>query len=288
MQGLKDLDHLPRFSASRRWAMAALALTILLVIFVRLRLLQIPLERDEGEYAYAGQLMLEGIPPYKLAFNIKLPGTYAAYAGLMGMFGQTTAGIHFGFLLVNLASLALLFLSARRLLDAESAVIACVCYALFSLSPGVLGLEGHATHLVMLMALVGFWLLLKARASERTWGFWWSGLCFGLSFLCKQPGLFFAMFGAVVLLRDAAEAPASERAARLLRIAILGVGAALPFVLTCLWMWQSGTFQRFWFWTIVYAPFHSGHLREEEVWWQLDDFTRRGGALELWAVVAAA
>src|SRR5580658_745674 len=127
MQGLKDLDHLPRFSASRRWAMAALALTILLVIFVRLRLLQIPLERDEGEYAYAGQLILEGIPPYKLAYNMKLPGTYASYAAIMAFFGQTTAGIHFGFLLVNLGALALLFFIARRLLDVSHAVVACVC-----------------------------------------------------------------------------------------------------------------------------------------------------------------
>jgi len=50
------------------------------VIAIRIRLLGIPLERDEGEYAYAGQLMLQGIPPYKLAYNMKFPGTYAAYA----------------------------------------------------------------------------------------------------------------------------------------------------------------------------------------------------------------
>lgn len=33
---------------------------------LRLRLLDLPLERDEGEYAYAGQLLLQGIPPYAL------------------------------------------------------------------------------------------------------------------------------------------------------------------------------------------------------------------------------
>ena len=38
-----------------------------LVAVARLRLLNFPLERDEGEYAYAGQLMLQGIPPYELA-----------------------------------------------------------------------------------------------------------------------------------------------------------------------------------------------------------------------------
>ena len=54
---------------------------------VRYRLLAFPLDRDEGEYAYAGQLLLEGVPPYKFAYNMKLPGTYLAYAGLMAVFG---------------------------------------------------------------------------------------------------------------------------------------------------------------------------------------------------------
>ena len=45
-----------------------------MVVFIRIRFLAIPLERDEGEYAYAGQLMLQGIPPYRLAYNMKFPG----------------------------------------------------------------------------------------------------------------------------------------------------------------------------------------------------------------------
>jgi hypothetical protein len=270
------------------WVTVALAVAVLLAVTVRLRLLSIPLERDEGEYAYAGQLMLEGIPPYKLAFNIKLPGTYAAYAALMGLFGQTTVGIHLGFLLVNLATLTLLFLIARRLLDAAQAAIACVCYVLFSLSPGVLGLQGHATHLVVFTALGGLWLLLRARASGRSWTCCWSGMLFGLSFLCKQPGIFFGMFGGAILLRDAAQAPAAERARGLRHLGIFCLGVALPFLVTCLWMWRAGTFQRFWFWTMVYAPFHAGNLSEEVVWWQLNEFSRRAGALEWWGLAAAA
>jgi len=270
------------------WIAVALVMAVLLSLSVRLRLLSIPLERDEGEYAYAGQLMLEGIPPYKLAFNIKLPGTYAAYAAMMGLFGQTTAGIHLGFLAVNLATLALLFLIARRLLDAAQAAIAGVCYALFSLSPGVLGLQGHATHMVVLMALGGWWLLLRTRASGRVWTCAWSGLLFGLSFLCKQPGIFFAMFGGALLLRDVAQAPASERARRLRHLGIFCAGVAIPFLATCLWMWRAGTFHRFWFWTMVYAPFHAGNLNEEAVWWQLNEVSRRAAALEWWGLAAAA
>ncbi len=46
---------------------ALVVIVFALVIAIRIRLLRIPLERDEGEYAYAGQLMLQGIPPSKLA-----------------------------------------------------------------------------------------------------------------------------------------------------------------------------------------------------------------------------
>jgi hypothetical protein len=73
----------------------------------QIRLLGIPLERDEGEYAYAGQLILQGIPPCNLAYNMKFPGTYAAYAAIMSIFGQTITGIHLGLLLINAATVVL-------------------------------------------------------------------------------------------------------------------------------------------------------------------------------------
>ncbi len=56
------------------WRRLLLLLLLAAVCAIRLRFLQMPLDRDEGEYAYAGQLMLAGIPPYKLAYNMKLPG----------------------------------------------------------------------------------------------------------------------------------------------------------------------------------------------------------------------
>jgi len=96
------------------WALAIIAFT--LVIVIRIRLLGIPLERDGGEYAYAGQLILQGIPPYKLAYNMKFSGTYAAYAVIMSIFGQTIHAIHLGLLLVNVATIALIFLVGRRLM----------------------------------------------------------------------------------------------------------------------------------------------------------------------------
>jgi hypothetical protein len=267
--------------------MVALAIAVILVIVVRVRLLPIPLERDEGEYAYSGQLLLDGIPPYKLAYNMKLPGTYACYAAIMAVFGQTTGGIHLGFLLVNLGALALLFFIARRLLDFAHAALACVCYALLAMCPGVLGLEGHATHLVVLAALAGLLLLLKARDFGRLWGFGLSGMAFGLAFVCKQPGLFFGLFGVAILLRDLIVAAPPERGKRIRSIVWFGTGFALPFLLTCLLLTWAGTFDRFWFWTVVYVRVHAGLLNWRVGLLDLADFNRKAGALR-WSWMPAA
>jgi hypothetical protein len=207
-----------------------LGMTILLVVFVRVRLRDMPLERDEGEYAYAGQLILQGVPPYKEVYNMKLPGTYLAYSAIMAVLGQTCSGIHLGLLVVNVASILLLFFIGRRLLDETAGIVAAAVYALTSLSPSVLGLAGHATHFVVLPALGGILLLLKATdglerarrgggaGSDRSDGsegglrrpkssafrtphsaLFWSGFLFGLAFLAKQHGVFFGVFGGLYL-----------------------------------------------------------------------------------------
>src|SRR5436853_5934879 len=95
------------------------AILLVVVIFfgvIRWRLADVPLERDEGEYAYAGQLILDGVPPYTLEYNMKFPGTYYAYAGMEAIFGQTPRGIREGLLLVNVATIVLIFLLGRRLI----------------------------------------------------------------------------------------------------------------------------------------------------------------------------
>src|SRR5215467_1823348 len=117
-------ERLRNILRHRAWIIVGL--TILLVFAIRVRLRQMPLERDEGEYAYAGQLILHGVPPYKEAYNMKLPGTYAAYAVIMAVFGQTPGGIHTGLALVNAASIILIYLIGRKLLDEITGVVAAV------------------------------------------------------------------------------------------------------------------------------------------------------------------
>lgn len=65
--------------ASKHAALLCVVAALVFLAGVRLRLADVPLERDEGEYAYAGQLILDGIPPYRLAYNMKFPGAYYAF-----------------------------------------------------------------------------------------------------------------------------------------------------------------------------------------------------------------
>lgn len=240
----------PHFS--RYWRYGLVLAVILLFAFIRVRLRDMPLERDEGEYAYAGQLILQGIPPYQLAYNMKLPGSYAAYAVILSVFGQTPAGIHYGLLLVNAATTLLVFLLAARLFGSLAGVVAGATYALLSSSPSVLGLAGHATHFVVLPAVAGILLLLKAIEQKRTWLFFWSGLLLGLAFVMKQPGMLFPFFAGLYLLKTESSPPIDYRGlAR--RLGVLALGVVLPFALTCLLMLRAGVFRKFWFWTFSYA-----------------------------------
>lgn len=229
-----------------------LAVVLLLTFAVRFHLRNLPLERDEGEYAYAGQLMLQGIPPYKLAYNMKLPGTYAAYAVILALFGQTAAGVHLGLLAVNLITIVLIFLLAKRVAGELAALASAAACSLLSLGPSVLGFAGHATHFVVMLALAGVLLLLEAVDRNRLWLFCASGAAFGFAFLMKQPGLMFAIFGGLYIV---ASAPSKELNWRSLgqKLATFSAGVVLPFAITCFWLWRAGVFCTFWFWTFSYA-----------------------------------
>ena len=234
------------------WVLAVIVFG--LVLTIRIRLLGIPLERDEGEYAYAGQLMLQGIPPYKLAYNMKLPGTYAAYAAIMSIFGQTILGIHLGLLLVNAVTIALIFFVGRRLIDSTTGIAAAMGYAVLSVSPSVLGLAAHATNFVMVVVLGGTLLILKLSESERHAfkRLSASGLLFGIGALMKQPALLFIPFGAIHLLWNDVHRRFGLKKI-VLRNLIFGISAILPLGITCLILWYAGVLDKFWFWTIKYA-----------------------------------
>lgn len=239
---------------SSRWVTLLVLLAILtFVAWTRIRLLSVPFERDEGEYAYMGQLINQGVPPYVAAYNMKLPGTYGLNALFLRLFGDRAEAVRIGLLLVNSASIVLVFLLARGLTGATGGLAAAVAYAAMTLSPTVYGTFAHATHFVVVFALAGLVVLGHALRSGRGGLFPIAGALFGLSVLMKQNGAFFAALGVgQIVWTEWSARPRDFRRGRM-RVGLFLLGAALPLVATGLVLDASGAWSRFWFWVVSYA-----------------------------------
>ena len=84
--------------------MLVLVLAVAIAVYLRLNLLNIPFDRDEGEYAYAGQQILQGNLPYDVIYNMKFPGVYYMYAAVFAVFGESIAAVRFTGLCLHLAT----------------------------------------------------------------------------------------------------------------------------------------------------------------------------------------
>jgi len=233
------------------WAL--LALVLFLAGSVRSRVTGAPLERDEGEYAYMGQLMLQGVPPYAEAYNMKLPGIYVAYAAVLAVFGETREGIHQGLLVVNAFTTVLVFLLARRLLARAGALVAASAFAFLSLSYGVQGVFANAEHFVLPPAVAGLWFLHAGVQRGRLAWIGASGFLLGLAFVVKQHGIAFPAFGGVYLLAEELRRRPRDPRGSATRLGVFALAAALPFGIACAWLAFAGVFDTFWFWCIRYA-----------------------------------
>lgn len=229
------------------------SLVLVVVACVRIRLLAVPLERDEGEFAYMGQLLLKGFPPFTYAYTMKLPGVSIVYALGMYLFGQSPAGIHLGLLVINFICIALVYLVATRLFDSTTALVSCATYAVLSLSQSVLGIFAHATHLVMLFSLTGLLILLYALDSGRRQFLFVSGLCFGLAVTMKQHALLLALLPLFYCVRSVWRKPVTGRKFSFGAFIFFILGMIIPYALLVIWVTQAGVFDRFWFWTVAYS-----------------------------------
>jgi hypothetical protein len=238
-----------KFISARQLVWILLLLILAVNFAIRWRLRDLPLERDEGEYAYAGQLLLQGIPPYQLAWNMKFPGTYFCYAGVLAVFGQSAAAIHIGLILVTSLSAALVFLIGWQLMNAAGGLLAAGLFVLSSALPQAAGLAGHATHFVVLFVCVGTFALLQAEEKKSTGWLLASGLAFGAAILMKQHAVLFALAAAGW---DWAQARQPTRK-RALHAGVFAAGIALPLTVTAVVLAVTGVWPRFVFWTIDYA-----------------------------------
>lgn len=240
-----DVRALTR-TAMPLWAWVAVGLVILAAGAIRVRLLDVPFERDEGEYAYQGALTLTGIPPYTHVYTQKLPGAHLLFALSMAVFGQTIPGARAVLVVATAATCLGVFLLGRRFFSVWGAVAAAAAYAVFSLSTEMLGPFAHATHFVATFGVWGLVVLASAFERDGALRYLLAGALLGLGVLMKQHGAVFVACAAVWIL-------IGGRGRKVMAIAGLLVGAAVPMTILVLWFLLAGSFGDFWYWVVRYA-----------------------------------
>jgi hypothetical protein len=181
---------------SRSWksVIPGLALVFSLGLLLRWPIAAIPLERDEGEYAYIAQRWLLGDVPYQASFDQKPPGVFAAYAVILRCLGNSPSTIHWGVQIYSLGTLALIFLLGRRLFSPLSGLLAALLAALLMTDPGMLGNAAN-TELFMLLPLAGAFRAALPAVERNSFG--WAlltGALAAAALLFKQVAIFDALF----------------------------------------------------------------------------------------------
>lgn len=257
--GPTQIDDSSDRQAPRRPRAVHVTLGLIIVGYalVRLRVAALPLERDEGEFAYGGQLILRLEPLYRFAHTMKWPGTHAMYALFMAALGETPWAIRVGLILVTSLTACLIFVLVSRMSDPLSGLMAAAVQLQLSATVGALGPFAHATHFVAAFAVAGF-LILRPRDTHLPGNgrLYMAGIAFGLSALMKQPGAAFAVTAAIWLATRREWSPRRRAIAAM----TLTAGAATPVVLAFAAVAASGSFGDFWLWTFEYAGVYAGQL----------------------------
>jgi hypothetical protein len=247
------------------WLLWASGAAILLVLILRLRILDFPLERDEGGFAYIGERLFSGKLLYTDLLDNKLPGLYFLYWLFSWLPGDSNVRVHIGLFLVHLGALWCFYSLMRRIFSSVEmphsvpsptpALLATAVFAVGAVSASVFGFAAHATQLLLLPLMAGLGLLWQA---EGRWLHYASaGLCLGLAFIVKQPAAVFVVFAVVAILLES-----GSMLQRILRAGVLGACSLIPFGLVALYFSSQGRWADFWHWTYELPAQQSTKLSE--------------------------
>jgi 4-amino-4-deoxy-L-arabinose transferase-like glycosyltransferase len=217
---------------SRNWW---LLLVFAAVVLLRLPLLGIPFERDEGEYAYIAWRLGFHEAPYRDWVNQKPPAVFCAYRLAFALPMNPTDAIHLVAALFAAGSACAMVLIARKFLSNFWAVTAGLLLGVLSADPAAQGNAAN-TEVFMVLPMLLAQLLFFTALSRRT--FRWMILCgalTGLAALFKQVA---AMnWFALALLWPVSDREPGRWRRTFLFAALSFAGAAIVWGLVLVWFW---------------------------------------------------
>jgi len=237
---------------------------------LRLPYLSVPLERDEGEYAYIAQRLAHGDVVYRDAFDQKPPGIFAAYRVAFALFGASVEGIHLFLHVWTVLSALALFLLVRDLAGSLAAAFAVLALGIWTADPRIVALAAN-TEMFMIFPLLASTLCL-VRALADGGARWWIACGAAAAAACwfKQVAATQLVFVLGAALWGPGVGGASRAISRTLRAwGLLGAGVALfsvPVLGVLAW---SGAFGAFLDAVLLHNFAYSSSLTPGEGWARL-------------------
>jgi 4-amino-4-deoxy-L-arabinose transferase-like glycosyltransferase len=161
---------------------------VLIVAAARAPLLSVPLERDEGEYAYIAWRLGYNELPYRDWVDQKPPAVFYVYQLALSLPFEPVRAIHFVGLLFSAVSVCGLFFIGLRFMDRSWAWLAAALFALLAADPLVQGTAAN-TELFMLCPLIFSQLAFLTAAGKNRGNILFmalSGALIGIAFMFKQ------------------------------------------------------------------------------------------------------
>lgn len=153
----------------RRGVLAAVVL-VLLCVAVRAPLLDLPLERDEGEYAYIAWRLEYHELPYRDWVDQKPPAVFWIYRAALWLPLEPVRAIHAMGMLWAALTAIVFWLLARRFLSPGWALLAAALYVLLAADPRVQGPTANTELFMQLPLLLSLLLFLAAAKRGRGCG----------------------------------------------------------------------------------------------------------------------
>lgn len=220
----------------------------------------LPLDRDEGAYAYVGWAWLTGKGiPYSSFFDHKTPLAYLLY-GLAGTIGNNTfLAVRIFSLIYVLTIIILFYLLISRLHTKIVAVLSTLTLAIYLSS---ISLEGSNfnTEVVMLLPLLGFiFLIWKQSARQRNrLGLFLTGFLGGIAILAKPSAVVVIVVSALWFLM---------RVKSPKKLTMMIIGILIPLAISIAYFYSQGQIGALFSSVVTYNRLYiSEGLREEYIY----------------------
>lgn len=222
----------------RREIVASFLILIVLIMF-RIFLLDIPLERDEGEYAFIASMEWGEFQPYRDAVCQKPPIIFFIYKLAFLLFGESLFSIRLLLSLFVFLNAVLVFFIARRLFGDLCAVISSMTYSVLgSLADAFLSHSANCEIFMTTFLLVGFIVL---TAERRTFlSVMLSGMFHSLAFFTKPVALPVILWTYIYIYKQP----------KLLVASIIGF--IIPLLLLSSYFFLNGSLHDTLFWAFTY------------------------------------